>query len=171
MKLQDIAAKVGARLEPADAAVEITGVASIESATPGQITFIAEAKYETAARTTRASAIIVDEAFPALENGRAVLRTRNPKLAYARAVELLHQPPSRRAGVHPTAVIDPSAKIGKGAVIGAHVVIEGGVEIGENCTLLPGVVIYRDVKIGANFFAHALCASNTCCGDTRVVWL
>jgi UDP-3-O-[3-hydroxymyristoyl] glucosamine N-acyltransferase len=130
-------------------------VASIESATPGQITFIAEAKYEAAARTTQASAIIVDEAFPALENGRAVLRTRNPKLAYARAVELLHQPPSRRAGVHPTAVIDPSAKIGKGAVIGAHVVIEADVEIGENCTLQPGVVIYRDVQIGRNFFAHA----------------
>ena len=155
MKLQDIAAKLGAQLEPAGAAAEITGVAPIESAAAGQITFVADAKYAAAAQATRASAIIVDEKFPAVEGGRAVLRTRNPKLAYARAVELLHQPPPRRAGIHPTAVIDPSAKVGKGAAIGPHVVIESGVEIGENCTLLPGVVIYRDVKIGANFFAHA----------------
>jgi UDP-3-O-[3-hydroxymyristoyl] glucosamine N-acyltransferase len=155
MKLRDIAARLGARLEPADAAAEITGVAPIESATPGQITFLADAKYAAAARTTRASAIIVDEKFPALESGRAVLRTQNPKFAYARAVEFLHQPPARRPGIDPTAVIDPTAKIGNGAAIGAHVVIESGVEIGENCTLLPGVVIYRDVKIGKNFFAHA----------------
>jgi UDP-3-O-[3-hydroxymyristoyl] glucosamine N-acyltransferase len=155
MKLQDIAAKLGAKLEPVDAAAEITGVAPIGSAAPGEITFVAEQKYAAAVQTTRASAIIVDEKFPALESGHAVLRTRNPKFAYARAVEILHQPPPHRTGVHPTAVIDSSAKIGKGAAIGAHVVIDAGVEIGENCTLLPGVVIYRDVKIGTNFFAHA----------------
>jgi UDP-3-O-[3-hydroxymyristoyl] glucosamine N-acyltransferase len=155
MKLQDIAAKLGAKLEPPDADAEITGVAPIESAAPGQITFVAESKYAAAARTTQASAVIVDEEFPSAESRGAVLRTRNPKLAYARAVELLHRPPKRKPGIHPTAVIDPSAKIGNGAEIGAHVVIESGVEIGENCTLLPGVVIYRGVKIGKNFFAHA----------------
>lgn len=155
MKLKDIAAKLGARLEPQNTDVEITGVAPIESAAPGQITFVADPKYAAAARTTRASAIIVDEKFPALENDRAVLRTRNPKLVYARAVELFHRPLKRKPGIHPTAVIDPSAKIGSGADIGAHVVIEPGVQIGENCTLLPGVVIYRNVKIGKNFFAHA----------------
>src|SRR5262249_19807659 len=122
---------------------------------PGQITFVADSKYAAAARSTQASAVIVDENFPALENGRAALRTRNPKFAYARAVELFYQPAKAQLGVHPTAVIDPSAKIGGGASIGAHVVIAAGVEIGENCTLLPGVVIYHGVKIGKNFFAHA----------------
>ncbi len=155
MKLQEIAHRIGARLEPPDADVEITGVAPIESAAPGQITFVAEAKYAAAARTTRASAIIVDEKFPASEGGRAVLRTRNPKFAYARAVELFQRPRKRKPGIHPSAVIDPSAKIGGGAEIGAHVVVESNVEIGENCALLPGVVIYRGVKIGKNFFAHA----------------
>src|SRR5262249_45971618 len=155
MKLREIAAKLGARLEAQDAEVEITGVAPIESAAPGQITFVADSKYAAAARSTQASAVIVDENFPALENGRAALRTRNPKFAYARAVELFYQPAKAQLGVHPTAVIDPSAKIGGGASIGAHVVIAAGVEIGENCTLLPGVVIYHGVKIGKNFFAHA----------------
>src|SRR5262249_25749566 len=155
MKLHEIAANLGARLEPPDADVDITGVAPIESAAPGQITFVAESKYAAAAKSTRASAVIVDDKFPAVEGVRAVLRTKNPKFAYARAVELLHQLPRPKPGIHPTAVIDPSATIGGGAAIGAHVVIDAGVEIGENCTLLPGVVIYRGVKIGKNFFAHS----------------
>ncbi|HMF90860.1 MAG TPA: UDP-3-O-(3-hydroxymyristoyl)glucosamine N-acyltransferase, partial [Candidatus Angelobacter sp.] len=155
MKLQEIAAKLGARLEPPDADAEITGVAPIESTAPGQITFVADSKYAAAIKTTRASAVIVDDKFSGVEGARAVLRTKNPKFAYARAVELLHRPPERKPGIHATAVIDPSARIGSGAAIGAHVVIDAGVEVGENCTLLPGVVIYRGVKIGKNFFAHA----------------
>jgi UDP-3-O-[3-hydroxymyristoyl] glucosamine N-acyltransferase len=155
MKLIDIAGKLGARLEPPGAEAEITGVAAIESAGPGQITFLANPKYAAAARTTGASAIIVDENFPALENGRPALRTRNPQYAYARVAELFHRPPKYEPGIHPTAVIDPSARIGANASIGAHVVIDAAVEIAENCTLLPHVVIYRGVKIGRNFFAHS----------------
>jgi UDP-3-O-[3-hydroxymyristoyl] glucosamine N-acyltransferase len=155
MKLRDVAAKLGARLEPPDAEAEITGVAAIEAASPGQITFLANPKYAGAARTTRASAIIVDESFPALEDGRPSLRTKNPQYAYARAAELFHRAPKYQPGIHPTAVIDPTAKIGSNASIGPHVVIDAEVEIGENCTLLPHVVIYRGVSIGRNFFAHS----------------
>jgi UDP-3-O-[3-hydroxymyristoyl] glucosamine N-acyltransferase len=155
MKLKEIAGLIGARMEPAEADVEISGVASIDSAGTGQLTFLAEMKYAAAARTTRASAIIVDENFPALDEGRPCLRAKNPRYAYARAVEVLHPPAKYKPGIHPTAIIDPSARIGKNASIGAYVVIEAGVEIGENCTLLPHVVIYRDVKIGNNFFAHS----------------
>jgi UDP-3-O-[3-hydroxymyristoyl] glucosamine N-acyltransferase len=155
MKLKEIARHLGARLEPPDADVEITGVAAIESAAPGQITFIANPKYAAAAKTTRAAAIIVEEAFPALEKDRPILRTKNPKYAYARAVELFYQAPKYERSIHPTAVIHSSARIGSNASIGPYVVIDAGVEIGENCTLLPHVVIYRGVKIGRNFFAHS----------------
>jgi UDP-3-O-[3-hydroxymyristoyl] glucosamine N-acyltransferase len=155
MKLQDIAGKLGARLDPPGADVEITGVAAIEAAGPGQITFVANPKYAVAARTTRASAIIVDEAFPTLENGRPSLRTKNPQYAYARVAELFHHAPQYKPGIHPTAVIDSSVRIGSHACVGPHVVIDAGVEIGENCTLLANVVIYRGVKIGRNFFAHS----------------
>jgi UDP-3-O-[3-hydroxymyristoyl] glucosamine N-acyltransferase len=158
MKLKDIAGKLGARMEPEPeplaADVEITGVAAIDVAGPGEITFIANPKYAASARTTRASAIIVDESFPPLE-GRPSLRTKNPQYAYARAIELFYQAPKYKPGIHPTAVIDPSARIGGNASIGAHVVIDAQVEIAENCTLLPHVVIYRGVKIGRNFFAHS----------------
>ncbi len=153
MKLKEVADHLRARLEPPDADVEITGVAAIESAAPGQIAFIANPKYAAAAKTTRASAIIVEEGFPALN--RPCLRTKNPKYAYARAVELFYQAPQYERSIHPAAVIHPSARIGSNASIGAYVVIDAGVKIGENCTLLPHVVIYRDVKIGKNFFAHS----------------
>ena len=153
MKLKELAAKIGAGLEPAESDFEVTGVAPIESAVPGTVTFIANPKYAPAARTTQASAIIVDEKFP--EVGKALLRTRNPHFAYARAAELFHRPPQYAAGIHPTAVVDASARIGANASIGPYVVIERDVTIGESCTLLSHVVIYRGVTIGNNFFAHA----------------
>ncbi|HLW52467.1 MAG TPA: UDP-3-O-(3-hydroxymyristoyl)glucosamine N-acyltransferase [Candidatus Angelobacter sp.] len=153
MKLQDIANKLGARLDPLGAQVEITGVAPIEAAGLGQISFIANPRYAGAARSTQASALIVEEAFPAL--GTPTLRTRNPHYAYARVAEMFHHPPQYERGIHPAAVIHSSARIGANASIAAGVVIDAGVEIGANCTLLPHVVIYRNVKIGRNFFAHA----------------
>jgi UDP-3-O-[3-hydroxymyristoyl] glucosamine N-acyltransferase len=153
MKLKELADKLGARLDPPDADAEISSVGSIESAVPGQITFAVSSKYAPLAMASKASALIVDEKFPNLE--KPSLRTRNPQLAYARAVELLHVQPKEKRGIHPTAVIDPSARIGVNASIGACVVIGADVEIEENCTLMPQVVIYHGVKIGKNFFAHA----------------
>jgi UDP-3-O-[3-hydroxymyristoyl] glucosamine N-acyltransferase len=153
MKLKEIAEKLGVRLDPPDTEAEITGVAPIESAAPGQITFIANPKYAAMAKTTRASALIVDEKFPAAD--KAFLRTQNPQFAYARASEFFHQFPKYDHGVHPSAVVDPTARIGANASIGPCVVVGPDVVIGENATLLAHVVIYRGVKIGNNFFAHS----------------
>ena len=153
MKLRDIASRLGLRLDPPNADADITGVAGIEEAAAGQITFVANPKYAAAARTTKAAAVIVDDKFPTL--AVPTLRTPNPYLAFARALELVYQPPRYEPGVHPTAVIDPKAKVGANAHIGAYCVIEPGVEIGDSCTLLPHVVIYRGAKIGKNFFAHS----------------
>jgi UDP-3-O-[3-hydroxymyristoyl] glucosamine N-acyltransferase len=103
----------------------------------------------------------VDESVAAGE--KPLLRTRNPHFAYARAAELFFHPPQYAPGIHPTAVIDPSARIGANASIGPYVVIEQDVTIGENCTLLAHVVIYRGVTIGDNFFAHAhVCVREFC---------
>jgi len=153
MKLQYLASKLGATLDPPSADAEITSVGPVDSARPGQITFISDSKFAPLALTTQASALIVDEKFPAMP--KPLLRVKNTQYAYARAVELLHPQPHEGHGIHSTAVIHPSARIGPKASIGPYVVIGEGVEIGEHCTLLPHVVIYRDVKIGRNFFAHA----------------
>jgi UDP-3-O-[3-hydroxymyristoyl] glucosamine N-acyltransferase len=153
MKLKELADKLGARLDPPDAEAEITSVGPVESSVPGQVTFIANSRYAALAAATGASALIVDEKFPAA--AKPLLRIRNTQYAYARAVEFLHQRPREQRTIHPTAVIDPSARVGANASIGAYVVIGAKVEIGEGCTLMPHVVIYRAVRIGRNFFAHS----------------
>jgi UDP-3-O-[3-hydroxymyristoyl] glucosamine N-acyltransferase len=153
MKLAEIAAVVGARLENGSPDLEITGVAGIREAGPGQLTFVANPKYAGDARTTKASAVIVVDEFPAIS--AALLRSKNPYLAFARAIELFCQPPRYEAGVHPTAVLHSSAKVGEGAHIGPYVVVDQDVEIGRNAVLLAHVVIYRGARIGDNFFAHA----------------
>ena len=153
MDLGAIASALGASLDNGSPDTEISGVAGIEEAGPGQLTFVANPKYAAAARTTRASAIIVSEDFPAAST--ALLRSRNPYLAFAHAVELFYQPPQYAPGIHPTAVVHRSSRVGKNASIGAYVVIAEDVVIGDDCVLLPHVVIYRGARIGNNFFAHA----------------
>lgn len=153
MKLSELNRRLGTRLENNAADTEISGVTGIEAAGPGQVTFVANPKYGAAARATKASAVIVAEDFPALN--RPMLRSKNPYLDFARALEFFYQPPLYAPGVHPTAVVHVSAKIGAGSHIGPYVVIHEDVEIGENAVLLPHVVIYRGVRIGLNFLAHA----------------
>ena len=168
MKLADIASALGARLE-GDPALQIAGVAGIEEAGPGHITFVANRKYAAAAKSTKASAVIVDEQFPAIS--AATLRSNNPYLAFARAIELFYQSPRYSPGIHPTAVLHPSAKIGTNASIAAYAVIDEDVEVGNNCVILPHVVVYRGARIGNNFFAHAHAVVREYCrlGDNVVL--
>jgi UDP-3-O-[3-hydroxymyristoyl] glucosamine N-acyltransferase len=169
MKLAQITEALGARIENGSPDTEITGVAGIEDAGPGQLTFVANIKYTAAARTTRASAVIVAEDFPALS--AAMLRSKNPYFAWAKAVELFHSPLRYAPGVHPTAVVDPTATIGKKAHIGPYVVIDEGVEIGDDAIILAHVVIYRGARIGNQFFAHAHAVVREFCrvGDNVVL--
>jgi len=153
MKLSAIAAALEVRLENGSPETEITGLNGIEQAGPGELTFVSNPKYSAAARTTRASAVIVGEDFPAIP--AAMLRAKDPYLMFARALELFHPPLRYAAGVHATAVVHASARIGAHAHIGPYVVIGEEVEIGTNAVLLAHVVIYRGAKIGDNFFAHA----------------
>jgi UDP-3-O-[3-hydroxymyristoyl] glucosamine N-acyltransferase len=151
MKLSHIAAQLNVELRGMDC--DIAGVAGIEDAGPGQITFVVNPKYAAAAKTTTAAAVIVAQDFP--EIATATLRSRNPYLTFAQVLELFYEPPRYAPSVHPTAAVDPTAKIGAHAHVAAYVVIDGDVEIGDNCVLLPHVVIYRGARIGNNFFAHA----------------
>jgi UDP-3-O-[3-hydroxymyristoyl] glucosamine N-acyltransferase len=153
MKLSQIASALQARLVDGSPDMEITGLNGIEQAGPGEITFVANAKYASSARLTKAAAVIVAETFPAIP--AATLRVEDPYLSFARALELFHQPLRYAPGVHATAIIHPTARIGSGAHVGPYVVVGENVEIGNDAVLLAHVVIYRGVKIGNNFFAHA----------------
>ena len=152
MKLSEIAQVLGARLENGAPDVPISGVAGVEDAGSGQITFVSNPKYAALARTTKASAVIVAEDFPALPT--AMLRSKNPYLDFARVLEMFYRPPQYEPGIHPTAVVHPTVELGARAHIGPYVVVGEDVEIGDDAVLLAHVVIYRGVKIGNRFLAH-----------------
>ena len=152
MKLAELALVLGAECH-GDADAEITGVAGLEEAGPEHITFVANPRYAALARTTNAAAVLVTPDFP--EISTPTLRTANPYLAFAKAVQIFYREPEYAPGIHTTAVIHPSAVIGQNAHIGACAVVSEGVTIGDHATLLPHVVIYPHVTIGDHFFAHA----------------
>lgn len=158
LKLWEIAQKLGARLEGNGEAM-ITGVAGIDYAEPGQLTFLANRKYTPLLRTTRASGVLAEdkviiERQPGLPP-LAVLRIANPYLAFARAIELFYQPPRYAPGIHPTAVISPGARIAEGAHIGPFCFVDEDVVMGKNAVLHSFVAIYHGAKIGDDFFAHS----------------
>jgi len=152
VKLTDIAARLDCVLK-GDGDVEITGVVGIEEAETGHLTFVSNPKYAGKARSTKASAIIVSPDFPEIES--ATLRSGNPYLTFARAVELFYAAPKPAPGIDPSARISASARIGEGASIASYVVIEDDVHIGRNCTLRPFVHISRGARIGDNFRAYS----------------
>ncbi len=164
MRLGDIAFRLGCKLEgPED--LEITGVAALEEASEIELTFLANPKYYRKALQSRAAAIIVDSQaeFP----NRPLLRSTNPYLAFAHALQLFAPPERPPAGIHPTAVIAPSAKIGRRPSIGPYVVVEERVALGDDCVLKSFVVIYPGAQIGHRFFAHshAVVRENVRIGD------
>lgn len=152
MKLGQIAERLGCKLE-GDASLGITGVAAIEEAKVGELTFLADRKYRAALEKSPASAVIV--AKEAVPGHMAALRSANPRLDFARAIEMFHPAPQFPAGIHPTAVVATSAKIGADAHIGPHCFVDENVEIGRNAVLHSFVAIYRGTRIGDDFFAHS----------------
>lgn len=140
---------------------EITGVAAIDEANSGTISYVEAAKFKTFVGTTSASALILpnDKALQAQALARNIvwIETPNPRLLFARAVAIFYQPWRPVAEIHPTAVIHPTAKIGRDVYIGAHAVIQPEVEVGDGVCIHPNVVIYPNSKIGDRTTLHANC--------------
>ncbi len=152
MRLDAIARALGGELR-GDGTIDVTGVAPIEEATPGTLTFVADPRYASRLATTRASAVILGPG--AADVGIPSLRVQDPYAAFVAAIELFH-PPSRPApGVHPTAVVAATATIGANASIGPHVVVGDRTVLGRDAVLHSNVVVYADVTIGDGFTAHA----------------
>jgi UDP-3-O-[3-hydroxymyristoyl] glucosamine N-acyltransferase len=151
--LAELAALVGGEVS-GDGSLQITGVAPLEEAGPGQVSFFANKRYRAAFEASRAEAVIVgiDERAPA---GRNLLRAANPYLAFAKVTTHFHPAPvavagiSPRADVHPTARVDPTAQVGPFVSVGA------GTVIGARTILRPGVQVGEQVRIGADCLLHA----------------
>jgi UDP-3-O-[3-hydroxymyristoyl] glucosamine N-acyltransferase len=170
MKITELAQRTGALLE-GDAELEIAGAAGLDIAGPGQVTFLANPRYTSQVETTRASAIFVGEGVE-VKNELAVLRSRDPYLAYTRALRLFHPEPAVEAFIHPTAVIDPSAQVAESVNIGAHVYIGRGARVGERVRIHPNVTVYDDAQLGADTIIHsgASVREGTITGERVVIY-
>jgi UDP-3-O-[3-hydroxymyristoyl] glucosamine N-acyltransferase len=173
--LKQIADALGARLVGADQE-EISGVASIESATSNDLAFVEDEKHLAAALQSGAGAIIAGEFAASVASTCSLLITDHPKLAFARAAQMLRHNSagdSAQERIHPTAVIHPSAKVGSAVRVDARVVINqmaeigestrvgsgcsigSGVKIGRECEIYPNVTVYPGTSLGDRVTVHA----------------
>lgn len=170
-RVNEIAEAVGARV--VGDAVEVRGISSIASASPGDIVFVEDEKSLPAALQSRASAVIAGSFAETAKTSKAIVIVAHPRLAFARAAELLRDPAKRQPGVHPHAAVHRSAHLGEHVSIDAHASVESGarignltwvgancvigvgVEIGEDCKIYPNVTIYSGTKLGSRVTVHA----------------
>jgi len=154
MRLSELCSLIGARHDEGSFDPEITGVASLQEARKGDITFFASPRYLAQLRASKASAVIVsagceESVTPVL------LRVENPSAAFAVAVAAFAPadiPPE--PGVHPSAVVDPSVVMGEGVSVGPTAVIEAGAVIGERSIVGPGCLVGREVRVGRECRLH-----------------
>ncbi|HEY7618087.1 MAG TPA: UDP-3-O-(3-hydroxymyristoyl)glucosamine N-acyltransferase, partial [Terriglobales bacterium] len=170
--LREVAKFVQGRIV-GDDAVEITGISSPSSAAAGALVFVEDEKNLGLAMESKASAVIAGEFAAAAEASKPLLISAQPRLAFARAAQMLCPGGKTAPGVHPAAVVHPSAQLGKHVAIGERVCIGEGVKVGDHtqiaancvvgtsvvlgndCQLYPNVTIYPGVRIGNRVIIHA----------------
>ncbi len=146
-RLGEIATALGAELK-GDPDLEVTGLATLQAATPGQISFLANPSYAKYLASTQASAVIMSPAAVGDSEINALLLD-NPYLGYARLSHWFDPEPVAQPGIHPSAAVDPDARVADTASIGPNVVIEAGVVVGEQVVIGAGTVIGARAQIGA----------------------
>ena len=170
--MKEVAQFVQARVL-GDETVQLTGIASVESAIPGDLIFVDQEKNFRRAVESRASAVIVGDFVAAAKNSKPLLVATQPRLAFARAAQFLCPRPEPKPGIHPSAIVHSSAQlandvtvnervvigegvhIGGGTRIGAGSVIGAKVTIGCNCDLYPNVSVYPGVRLGDRVIIHS----------------
>jgi UDP-3-O-[3-hydroxymyristoyl] glucosamine N-acyltransferase len=149
LRLRELAERLECRLE-GDGEIEISRVAGIEQAQPGDVTFVAHEKYVSKLAATRASAVIVSPQLEGPAGGAALLRTEQPYLAFAQAVDLLTAAPPPPQGIDAMTSIAPGATLGEGVSLGPFVTIGAGASVGARTVIYPNVAIGARVRIGAD---------------------
>lgn len=170
--VQELAEFTASRLM-GDGSTTVARVASIAQSKPGDLVFVQDEKDLEQALSSEASAVIAGEFAAHTKTAKALLIAQHPRLAFCRAGALLHPARTYKSGMHPTAVVDGSAKIASTAAVDAHAVIEAGavigerahvgascsigegVMIGDDCDLYPCVVIYQGTTLGKRVIVHA----------------
>lgn len=182
LTLGELASAIGADVR-GDASYQVTGLATLRSASAEHVSFMANEKYRAQLVTTAAGAVIMRPEDDAGECKNALLMS-NPYLGYAKAANMLDTTPAQAPGIHPTAVISEQASLGSAVSVGPGAVIEAGaqigadVQIGANCyvgenvtigqgsRLWPQVTLYHSVELGRNCTVH----STTVIGSDGFGW-
>jgi UDP-3-O-[3-hydroxymyristoyl] glucosamine N-acyltransferase len=157
-----------------DPEIKVNTVAKIEEGHPGALSFLSNPKYEQYIYSTASSVVLVNKSFvPSGKIGATLIKVENAYEAFASLLRLVDSARPRKKGIHPTAVIEPGAKIGSDVYIGAyayigdnavigdgcaiypHVYIGDNTKLGPDCTLNPGVKIYHDCVLGKECIVHA----------------
>ncbi len=153
MKATELAERIGAKLH-GDGSIELTSAATLEEAQAGQVSFLSNLKYAEKLETTNASAVIV---ATSINSDRVtLLKSNDPYFAFRQAVVTLYG--FRRHphdGIHPSAYIHPTSRIGSGTVIYPGVFVGPRARVGRDCILYPNVVIYEDCVLGDRVVLHA----------------
>jgi UDP-3-O-[3-hydroxymyristoyl] glucosamine N-acyltransferase len=157
-----------------NASIEIAGIAKIEEAKAGDLTFLSNPKYEKFLELTKASAVIVNRSLDLSAHQKlppSVIRVEDAYASFVIAIQKFSPRPALLPpGIHPTAVVDASAAIGKNCVIGAYVVIGSKCTIGDDTAILPGVILGNGVHIGDGCIIYSnVSVRESCLIGSRVI--
>jgi UDP-3-O-[3-hydroxymyristoyl] glucosamine N-acyltransferase len=155
MKLLELADITKARCESTNGDIEITGAAGLEQAEPGHVTFLSNPRYTPKIAATAASAIFVGEDVEVTRADLAVLRAKDPYLAFTRALIVFHPRPAAESAIHESAVIDDTATIGTECFVGANAVVGKNSRIGDRVRIHANATIYQAVSIGEDSEIHS----------------
>lgn len=155
MTLKELAERIGATLE-GDPAAEVRSCSTLDQAGAGQVSFLANPRYEKQLETTAATAVIVGLTAAPARPGLHLLRAKDPYYAFMKAVVTLHG--HRRhphAGVHPKAHVEATATVGEGSVLYPGAYVGAHAKVGRDCILYPNAVVYDGCVLGDRVTLHA----------------
>jgi len=170
--LKEIAESVQATVV-GDGATQVSGIASIKTASTKDLVFVEDAENLESALNSAAAAVIAGEFAGGSAAKKPLLICSQPRLVFARAAKILCPAPAREAKIHPSASVSPSAKLGKNVSVDACALVSDGTEIGDNtrigannfiganvkvgsdCELYPNVTIYPGARLGNRVTVHA----------------
>ena len=171
MKLSELALLTSAQYEPGDGDIEITGAAGLDQAETGHVTFLSNPRYTPKIAATAASAIFVGGDVEIERADLAVLRAKDPYLAFTRALIAFHPRPAAESAIHDSAVIHETATIGAECFVGPNAVVGKNSRIGNGVRIHANATIYENVTIGDECEIHSSVAirENTIIGRRVII--